>query len=677
VIRLSIRLRLLLVVVLLLGAAALRLWQLTTLPPGLSSGEIVDVRIVETAREGSIEVFYDLGSEGREGLYHVLVALVTSLIGDGMFGYRLFSVWMGLLALALVYAVGARLFGPVAGLGALALLAFSLWPVLLSRQITRETLLPLLVTAVLLYLTMALPVYRRKRRRGDHTTGAAALGLTLGLGLYIHPTGLLIAIFSMVFIVYMILVVREMSRRRLSYISFTLLMTIIISMPYLISSLRRPQLAGLERLTGESGTHYLQSIVNGLGGIVTSGDPSPLHNLPERPLFDPISVGFIVVGLAAAVIHWRQPRYALLLTATVILSPVFLLAASAPNLIHYAVALPLLALLFGIGLRAVWTRLPDYGQPLAAIGLVALLVFNISWTGRDLFGEWAGLPEVRAAFNARLGELATYIDRTAGDIPTVVCGWRIDQSPFSPSLTDAQLISLMLNREHRNLRYVDCYNALIMTQGGAAQQVILPNPVVMQTGHPHVRAWLEQGTRLQHERIPPEALVLALDVEGPLADAVGQLTLTRPVSYAPEAGGTRDELVHTPVQFGGNLTFLGYIPEQTPAYRPGSIVTIITYWRIDGMVPPDLRLFTHILADPGARPPANTDTINVDPRRLKNRDVVIQVTYVPLPQSLPDGTYTISVGAYQDTSEQRLDVLADGAARGTRLFLYDITVRAE
>jgi hypothetical protein len=56
--------------------------------------------------------------------------------------------------------------------------------------------------------------------------------------------------------------------------------------------------------------------------------------------------------------------------------------------------------------------------------------------------------------------------------------------------------------------------------------------------------------------------------------------------------------------------------------------------------------------------------------------VFVQVTYVQLPESLPEGDYMISVGAYQNTSNARLDVLENGQPRGTRLFLYDITVTA-
>jgi len=128
------------------------------------------------------------------------------------------------------------------------------------------------------------------------------------------------------------------------------------------------------------------------------------------------------------------------------------------------------------------------------------------------------------------------------------------------------------------------------------------------------------------------------------------------------------------VTFGGNLTFLGYVTDESIEYRPGDTLTLVTYWRVDGRVPRDLRLFVHVLADPGARPPANRDIINLSPRNLQNRDVFVQVTRVPLPESLPPGEYQISTGAYQETSDQRLDVLQDGEPRGTRLFLYPIQI---
>ena len=59
---------------------------------------------------------------------------------------------------------------------------------------------------------------------------------------------------------------------------------------------------------------------------------------------------------------------------------------------------------------------------------------------------------------------------------------------------------------------------------------------------------------------------------------------------------------------------------------------------------------------------------------LHARDIFIQITFIQLPDSTPDGHYTISIGAYQDTDNRRMAVLDKGKERGTRLFLVDNSV---
>ena len=130
------------------------------------------------------------------------------------------------------------------------------------------------------------------------------------------------------------------------------------------------------------------------------------------------------------------------------------------------------------------------------------------------------------------------------------------------------------------------------------------------------------------------------------------------------------------MRFGGNLSFLGYEKDSDQVYSPGGIYTSVTYWRVDGVVPPDLRLFTHILADPASAPAAQNDTISVkDLRQLQNRDVFIQIIFVPLPSTMPPGMYGISIGAYTTSDGARMPVLLNDVPRGNRLFIGQITVK--
>jgi hypothetical protein len=672
----SERLSFVIITLILFLAASLRMWELTSLPTGLSDDEIINIRIAETVRAGNVEVFYDLGDEGREGLYHIGAMVVTSAVGNGPLGYRLFAVWIGLLTTAMTYAVARRLTGYLGGLCAAGLITVSFWPVLLSRQILVEGMIPAFVAAVLLLLSVAFPIYRRRRIRNNTTSVSAMLGFVLGSAAYIHPAGLLILIFSLLFILYLVRVRHGVSQRRWSYISFTLLVLIIMSIPYLVSSVRNPALGGVERLLSDEPRFAAQAVVDGVSGLVLRGDEDALHNLPGRPLFDPFSALLLVGGIGVSIWRWREPRHALLLISMVVLSPIFLFSDQAPNFINYAAILPVLALFFAVGVTTLYASLPTSFRRLSAVGLLLLVIGNTLWTSNDLFTNWRDLPAVEQAFRSRLAQLASYTDRTAGDIPTVVCGWRADQSPTSPTLTDAQLFSLMLNRQQgANLRYVNCLRAMVMTNGGDQQQIILTDPNILTEAHPEIREWLAYGSLLTSPDLPSQS-ILSIHVEQALADRLGEFVSAPSVSYAPEAGGSAETPIRTPVSFGGNLTLLGYQVDGPQTYTQTETLRVISYWRTQGAVPPDLRLFTHILSDPGASPPANTDVLHLNPRLLRDRDVFLQITDVILPEALPPGDYQISIGGYQDSNDARLAVLDGGQERGTRLFLSTITVEA-
>ena len=106
----SDRLSYLLVVILFLFAAVWRMASVTSLPPGLHPDEITEIRLIETARAGRIEVYYSVDGVGHEGLPATLIAAVSSLLGVGVTGYRIAAIFAGMLSVALLYAVVLRRF---------------------------------------------------------------------------------------------------------------------------------------------------------------------------------------------------------------------------------------------------------------------------------------------------------------------------------------------------------------------------------------------------------------------------------------------------------------------------------------------------------------------------------------------------------------------------------------
>ncbi|MCE2489735.1 MAG: hypothetical protein J4G17_07135 [Anaerolineae bacterium] len=160
-----------------------------------------------------------------------------------------------------------------------------------------------------------------------------------------------------------------------------------------------------------------------------------------------------------------------------------------------------------------------------------------------------------------------------------------------------------------------------------------------------------------------------LDVRERLGDKVGSFTTTSNLRLAPEAPGGAANLL-PPVTLDSNLTFLGYEPGDDRIYQEGEAFTSVTWWRVDGPLQEDLRLFTHVMPDPAVIT-SQSDRISVLPSSLRPRDIFIQVTYVNLPEATPAGNYLVSTGAYRQGDKQRLAILIDGEARGTRLFLSD------
>lgn len=673
----SSRLGYLLAVILLLVGAVLRSQQFSTLPVGYNDQEITDVLLSESVRQGNIEVFYDLGryglgSGGREGLYHTGQAAVTGILGNGSFGYRISSFWVGMLTLAVAYALTQRLFGPLVGVMALALMATNMWLILLSRQVGRETLLPLLVLLVLLALARALSIYRERHPVLPENTAFAVLGVLLGIGFYVHPVHLMIVLFSAIFILFRLRSPQRPSRQSISFLLFALLLMIIIATPYLISSIRLPELSGTTRVFTQydaAENPFLKTITDSLSGIFFVGDKDMTRNLSGRPLIDLVSGLLMLIGLLTALRNWRQGRYALLLIAAITLLPAAFLSPKAPNFVVLTPLVPLVALLFGIGIRELYRGLPLPVQRFAGLALIVLIGFNLVWTSRDLFTIWPESESVYDAYHGRLGELARHVDQTGLDLPTVICESE-QRFHHTDTLTSTQLVDLMMNRKDIHLRFADCGTSLIFVDGGEAQQIIMPDPDTLAMMQPYLRRWVDQGQVAVDN--PPNS-VIRLEVMQPLADTVGRFTTTAPGVFAPDAPGGAG-VATPPVRFGGNITFLGYESEGSGAYPPGGDVVSIVYWRVDGEVPPDLRFFTHILTDPASCCIAQNDTVGVRLSQLRNRDIFVQLTFLQLPYSTPPGEYSISIGAYTASDGVRMAVMDGETERGNRLFLGRILV---
>ena len=114
--------------------------------------------------------------------------------------------------------------------------------ILLARTVSSDATVMFLVSAAMLALARSLPVYRRTRVVSSNIVSFAALGALLGVGFYMHPSSLFIVFGAMAYIAHLLYVRNVlMFRQRRSYTGFAILLMLIISMPYLISSINLPQ----------------------------------------------------------------------------------------------------------------------------------------------------------------------------------------------------------------------------------------------------------------------------------------------------------------------------------------------------------------------------------------------------------------------------------------------------
>lgn len=658
----------------LLIAATLRSYRLADLPTGFNEDEYLSLRIVESLRAGHIAVFYDQSPTGaawgREGLYPALLGFGSSLTGGGSVGFRVVSVFVSLLTLALVYTLARRLCGVRGAVAALALLSVSLWPVLLGRSVTPMNLTPLMSAAIMLGTVQILSVPPRIGQRLPGTIAFTLLGIAAGVGFYVHPVQFWLVLGALLFIYWLTRSQGPLTLTLILSLLFVLGLVLVVMTPYLLSSLRLPELSGLARLLGDYDVTVsppMQSVANTLTGIALVGDSSPLHNVPGRPLFDLVSGLICLAGLLAAFRFRHRPRFALPLVFLVALAPATLFVNNSPDFASMAVLLPSLALLFGFGVATLSINPGQLARFIPMLAIVVLPGLNIVWTGHDLFNVWASSAETREVWNDRVGQLARHIEASADDLPTVVCLPTVEPEP-SLELGDAWRLLLLLHDRGEDLRYADCLTGLVLASGGELQQIILPDPATLANMHPLLRDWLQENALNQNPPSLQDSAFL-LDVRERLGDWVGSFTTTSTLRLAPEAPGGAVDLL-PPVTLDSNLTFLGYEPRESRIYREGDALTSVTWWRVDGPLHEDLRLFIHVMPDPAVITSQN-DRISVLPSSLRPRDIFIQVTYVSLPASTPPGNYLVSTGAYRQGDKQRLAILIDGEARGTRLFLSD------
>ena len=113
-------------------AGFLRLYRLSTVPPGLYRDEAMDgSNALEVLETGRFQAFYP-EDNGREGLYVNVAAVFVRFLGNEAWVLRLPAAIFGILTVWGVYLLAAELVSVPVGLLSAFFLATSFWHVVLS-----------------------------------------------------------------------------------------------------------------------------------------------------------------------------------------------------------------------------------------------------------------------------------------------------------------------------------------------------------------------------------------------------------------------------------------------------------------------------------------------------------------------------------------------------------------
>jgi 4-amino-4-deoxy-L-arabinose transferase-like glycosyltransferase len=688
---LSRRQELTLTVVLLLLAAGLRVWDLTRLPQGFNTTELANIRMTETIRHGHIAIHYQVGDGiGRAGLYPLGNAVAATLVGDGLLGYRVFSLGAGLVFLALLYALARRLFGPPVGLIALALGAVNLQSILLARSATPETFVPLFAALAMFMLARAFHLHRDVVYHLPATFPFAVLGVLFGLSGYLHYSTLVLGPVGALFFMHLVVTGQPLARRVWRAMAFVIVLATIVAVPYLISAFREPSLSEPYILYTErpqSVTEAIDGVLGAFGGLVWRGDPNITRNLPSVSLLGPVMAILMVIGVLEGLRRWREPRYALLLLMLLagLLTDAWI--RPEPTFSANLVAWPSLFIFPGVGAAVLARELRGRGwsnawTPVSVLMVIALVVAGAISSYR-LFRRWPEHPDTAAAYQSHLAAVAAYLDRTPDGPPVSICTYPM-RGISEVGLTARQTLNLMMHREGLEIRHSDCETGLVFINAGAPMRFIYGSERGPEVMRPELKAWLDEATPIDVPDLP-EGTVMRVDVEERIMDAGGyawgQLAETYFVEQATPAL-TRAPLA---IKLEQNLTFAGY--DLFPRERPpgGTPIVLVTYWRVDGPLPPDVGIFAHLVdywesrsgdRYPLEEPWAESNSLDVMAANLENRDFFAQVLYIYMREDLAPGEYALVIGAYRDNVFNRLGVLdsATGQRRGERLSLGTITL---
>lgn len=631
----------------LLTAISLRLFALSTVPPGLTHDEADHGITAWSIVEGSRALYFTIGY-GREPLYDYATALLMAGLGPTVLAGRLTAVFFSLILISGMAAWVRRAFDWQTAVLTASFLAVSFWPLMTARQMLRSETLPAL-------FVLAVYGFWRGLEQADQQPAAAKTwlyflggGLLLGLTIYTYlPARILWLIFpaTLLYLAWQKRPPQPGSGQTLFSKMWqqTLLMlgvALLTAAPLLIYLLNNPaaesRIGQLSQpLTAAAAGDFSllgQHIQEGLAIIAFSGDSYWRYNIAGQPLLSSLLALLFLGGLLLAgwwLVRGRRQSNNRAVASFLAVSWLFLglspvLVTGARLSTTQAIGMqPALYLFPALALRQgmVWLNARNkHGARWAWAATLLILGGTAVLTANRYFSLWANQPEVRVEYETTLVTALTYLKENGGDQTAV--------STITPHPVHSPAVAAMiLPPGSQNLRWFDGRSSLLLP-AGESSQIIFPSFASLNTA------------LLPYFETAGSAITIPLrpsDQDSPL------------LSYQVDGRQMRQQWAaqftgSQPVQFGENALFLGY-DLHTPAVKPGDVASLATWWQAERPFA-DGVIFTQLLGVDG-RPLAQADLLSAPSALWQAGDQFIQLHQFTLPVDMAAGQYPLIIGLYR------------------------------
>lgn len=384
----------------LIVAAVLRLWALGSLPPGLYRDEAYNGLDALNILRGNLSLYF-AANNGREPLFMYLIAASVSALGRTPLAARLPAAFASLLTVPATYQMACALGNKRLGLISAALLAVMLWPVHLAHVSFRAGLLPLL---------LALTVWQAARGWRTHNKWRwIAAGILYGVSFYTYLaarfTPLVIGLVALYAWFAFLRRDGAARRRALQGAGWFSAAALLVALPLLLytcthwdivmgrvgqASIFNPDING-GNLPGALAGNTLKA----LGMFFVRGDRIYRHNVPWRPVFDPIVGACFIAGVLMALQRLRRNASAALAIAwTVIMLLPTILAEDTPHFLRGVGVLPVIVIFPALALDAIARR--TAGRWI----VTGVLLLSLSSTAYDYFVRYPQDPKTAYWFDA-------------------------------------------------------------------------------------------------------------------------------------------------------------------------------------------------------------------------------------------------------------------------------------